>query len=622
MKLARLRIRNFRCFRQETSVDFDDITALIGKNDCGKSTMMEALDVFLNDSNPDKDDASKDGDPKDLTIICEFTELPDEVIIDDANPTSLRKEYLLNENGRLEIHKTYSGHLQNPKCVSINAYAVHPSVKGANDLIQLKNSDLKKRAKELGIDLTGIDQKFNAPVRGKIRNHVGDLGLAQVRIPLNEDNANKVWTELRKYLPAFALFKSDRESTDQDSEAQDPLKAAVKEAIKSKEAELNAITEYVKSEVQKIAQSTLDKLKEMDPTLATQLNPTFSSQKWDSLFKASIASDDDIPINKRGSGVKRLILLSFFRARAEQLAKDTGHSSVIYAIEEPETGQHPNNQRMLLRALCDLSSEAQVIISTHTPMLARGLSNVNLRYIHLCDDKKREILTGGPETNKIFANSLGVLPDNNVKLFIGLEGKHDITFLQTIASALRNDGVDILNLERMELDGEIIFFPLGGSNLTLWSSKLENLNRPEFHLYDRDISPPASAKYQDQIDQINLRDCCKACSTAKREMENYLHKDAIIAAYNELGISISIENNFSDFADVPLEVAKLIHEASDSLKAWDDLTQEQIEEKESRAKRVLSSYSTKYMTKAMLDEVDPGGDLFAWFQDMDGLISV
>jgi len=70
MKLARLRLRNFRCFRLETTVDFKEITALIGKNDSGKSTIMDALDLFLNENDPDKDDGSKGGNPKDLTIIC------------------------------------------------------------------------------------------------------------------------------------------------------------------------------------------------------------------------------------------------------------------------------------------------------------------------------------------------------------------------------------------------------------------------------------------------------------------------------------------------------------------------------------------------------------------------
>ena len=97
MKLARLRLRNLRCFQEEIPIEFEDITAFIGRNDSGKSTVMDALDLFLNDIDPDKDDASKGGDPSDLKIICEFTDLPDEVVLDDANPTKFGIEFLLND---------------------------------------------------------------------------------------------------------------------------------------------------------------------------------------------------------------------------------------------------------------------------------------------------------------------------------------------------------------------------------------------------------------------------------------------------------------------------------------------------------------------------------------------
>src|SRR3972149_6773550 len=173
MKLARLRLRNFRCFQEEISIDFNDVTALIGRNDAGKSTLMDALDLFLNDIDPDKDDASKGGNLKALTIICEFTDLPDEVVLDDANPTSLTTEFLLNPEGELEIHKFYSGDLQKPQCRSIEAYADHPTVDRAKDLLQLKNPDLKKRAKQLGIHVEDVDQRVNAQIRARIREHIG-----------------------------------------------------------------------------------------------------------------------------------------------------------------------------------------------------------------------------------------------------------------------------------------------------------------------------------------------------------------------------------------------------------------------------------------------------------------
>jgi len=343
MKLKRLRIRNFRCFKNEIAVQFDDLTALIGKNDSGKSTILEALDLFLNDNDPDKDDASRDGEADKLTITCEFNDLPNEVVIDDTSATNLTAEHLLNPAGHLEIQKTYSGQLQKPKCTSIEAFANHPNAAGVKDLLQLKNMQLRQRAGDLEVDLSGVNQNINAQIRARIRDHIGELALAPIKIPLNQDNGRKIWEELKKYIPLYSLFKSDRPSSDQDPEAQDPLKTAVKEALRNKEPELNAITEYVKAEVQKIANSTLKKLREMDSSLASQLNPTFASPKWDTLFKASITSDDDIPINKRGSGVKRLILLNFFRAKCELLALETGHTNVIYAIEEPETSQHPNN---------------------------------------------------------------------------------------------------------------------------------------------------------------------------------------------------------------------------------------------------------------------------------------
>ena len=621
MKLKRIRIRNFRCYQEEISIDFNDITALVGRNDAGKSTIMDALDIFLNDSNPDKDDASKNGNGADLTIIGEFELVSDQAIIDDTVPTNLADEYLLNNEGRLEIHKKYSGQLQSPKCTDISAFANHPSIENASDLLLLKRPQLRARANQLGVNLEGVDQNINMQLRSAIRNHLGNLNPTERLIPLNEENGKKVWDSLKTQLPVFALFKSDRASTDQDPEAQDPLKSAVKEAIKAKEEELNAIFNYVEEEVKKIADATLEKLREMDPSLASELNPQFSKPSWANLFKASITGDEGIPINKRGSGVKRLILLNFFRAKAENQATETGRTNIIYGIEEPETSQHPNNQRLLLKALTELSLEHQVIISTHTPMLARGLPDECLRYIRVNEDSTRTILNGGAENNAVFAKSLGVLPDNSVKLFIGVEGKNDIIFLHNFSKKLASDGLGVPDLEKLELDGKILFFPLGGSTLALWTSRLEALNRPEFHLYDRDNAPPAQAAYQAQIDEVNARENCSARCTNKKELENYIHKTAIEQAYSANGTVIAIPNNFQPFDDVPVEVAQIVHSVSGSPHSWEDLDEEKRKEKESKAKRVINGSATKLMTNELLTEIDPGGELIGWLYEIQEIVN-
>jgi len=621
MKLVRMRVKNFRCYKDEVTIEFSDMTAFIGRNDAGKSTVMDALDIFLNDGTPDKHDASKAGDGKNLFIACEFTNLPQSIVLDEESPTSFEREYLTNANGNLEIGKTYSGHMATPKCTSIVARALHPTADAAADLLQLKNAELKKRAEELKVDLEDVDKKVNAQLRQSIRNAIGDLDLELVEVALNDQNGKKTWDGIKAYIPSFALFKSDRASTDQDPEAQDPLKAAVKEAIKKKEVDLNMLAKHVESEVRRIADSTLQKIKEMDPGLATQLNPQIAIKKWESLFNVSITGDEDIPINKRGSGVKRLILLNFFRAKVEQQARNNNDSTVIYAVEEPETSQHPHNQRLLVGALLDLAVDNLVVITTHTPMLARTIPEECLRYIHIDADDSREIYCGGGETNKLISKSLGVLPDNAIKLFLGVEGKHDIAFLKSISKVLRSEGHDVLDLETMELDGALIFFPLGGSSLALWTSRLAPLSRPELHLFDRDNPPPASAKYQVQADEINARERCAAVITEKKEMENYLHYEAINEAYMKVcNIDLGLTDNYGDFDDVPLRVAEIVHGKSGSPTSWAELKPDLKDKKVSKVKRVLNHEAAPLMSTVRLNELDPDQHVLGWFQQMSQMI--
>lgn len=147
----------------------------------------------------------------------------------------------------------------------------------------------------------------------------------------------------------------------------------------------------VETRLHEVSNRTLTKLKEMDPTVASSLNPvipTADKLKWADVFKTvSIAGDEDIPINKRGSGVKRLVLLNFFRAEAERRSEENDTTGIIYAIEEPETSQHTNNQRMLIKALKELSNEKniQVILTTHSPTIVKELNFQNIRLI--CDNR-------------------------------------------------------------------------------------------------------------------------------------------------------------------------------------------------------------------------------------------
>ena len=49
MKITAVKIKNFRGYKDETNIKMGNLTAFVGKNDVGKSTILEALDIFFND---------------------------------------------------------------------------------------------------------------------------------------------------------------------------------------------------------------------------------------------------------------------------------------------------------------------------------------------------------------------------------------------------------------------------------------------------------------------------------------------------------------------------------------------------------------------------------------------
>jgi len=619
MKLKSLSVENFRCYKTRTTVTFDEMTTIVGRNDAGKSSLLDALDIFFNDKSPDKNDAVKGGNAKAVLISCIFTDLPTQLILDETALTSLADERLVNAEGELEVSKVFNCSIEKPKLTALRVRAAHPDAVDAKDLLGLKIEDLKARAQKVGVDMEAINKTVKKELRQAIRAKVGNLQLTETDVALSGDgvdekgNFPKVWEGLRAALPLYALFKSDRQSSDQDSEAQDPLKVAIKEAVAGKAAELQAVMAHVEQEVKKVADLTLKKLREMDPGVAATLDPKFEKPNWPTLIKASITGDDEIPLNKRGSGVRRLILLNFFRAKAEQAVKAKQAHSTIFAVEEPETSQHPHNQRMLMRALQQLAiGDDQVIVTTHTPMLVRAVPSTNLRFLAKAADGSRTIEVGGSDAvNQAIAQSLGVLPDHNIKAFIVVEGVVDIAFLKSLTRAFRAHGANVPDLDALELNGEVMFVPTGGAeNLAYWAARLQPLGRPEFHLFDRDAPSAAPAKHQAKIDAINQRQGCKAVTTSRLEVENFVHYGAITACAQAQQIVCNLNAPFGSDDDVPaLLVAELNQHAPAHCK-WGH----------TRVKAWLADSVVPTMTAAMIAEVDPASEMMGWLTDIAAML--
>lgn len=391
MRIKHVKIDNFRSYNCETIIEFENLTAFVGKNDIGKSSILEALDIFFHDGKglikQDPEDVNKtrmsQGDKEICISVC-FDDLPESVIIDESNSTTLEQEYLLNECGQLEVVKKFSG----SSTVKVFIRAFHPRNPECSSLLLKKEADLRKILDAKGIECS--DRTRNAVMRAAIWNHFSDdLQLGMTEIDVTKSDLKTIWEKLHTYLPMYTLFQADRKNSDGDSEIQDPLKAAVKEILADESllATLTSVAEEVEKKLTEVSNRTLQKLHEMSPEVASSLTPVIPSArslKWQDVFKGvSISSDGDIPVNKRGSGVKRLILLNFFRAEAERRMENSNATSIVYAIEEPETSQHTENQRKLISAFLELADapNTQVILTTHSANVVKELHYENLRLI-------------------------------------------------------------------------------------------------------------------------------------------------------------------------------------------------------------------------------------------------
>jgi predicted ATPase len=609
MKLKEVKLQNFRGYKNEVTIPFESLTVLIGRNDAGKSSILDALNIFFNDADVEREDSCVYGNANDVRISCVFSELPNQIILDDQHPTTLEKEFLVRQDGQLEVCRVFNCNAAKGKQARIFARAYHPTAKGCEDLMTLKIKDLKSRATERSVNLTGVNQTIKTDLRQAIWTQTAHLDLVESEIDLSAETGKTAWDQIQLHLPVYALFKSDRASTDQDEEAQDPMKAAIKETVKNHEIQLNGLIDKVKTELERLAKKTVEKIQEMSPELAKTLSPQVKNKNWDTLFSVSLSGDDGISINKRGSGTRRLVLLNFFRAKAEDAASSRG-TGAIYAIEEPETSQHPNYQLMLLEAFQELTEQgyAQVILTTHTPTLARKVDRNLLRLVTL-DAGHPKILWGSEDaTLETIKSTLGVLPDHDVKVFLGVEGKWDIEFLKRISKIVHASEPTVPDLNEAEASGKLIFIPLGGSNMELWTVRLAGLNRSELYITDRDKAPPAQPKYHRHITDWNTRTNCTAYCTTKKELENYLHPDAIKS------IAPSFPNAIADFDDVPLLLAQTLHTDDPHAPAWNTVTDGKKEEKARRAKCRLNQECVEKMTAALLTQSDPNSEITNWLK--------
>ncbi len=657
MKLKRLAVKNFRGFKDREEIVIDDLTAVIGKNDVGKSTILEALDIFFGENlvKAEFDDLciNSQGESQ-FYIECYFECSPEmNIVVDDSAVTTLGEEYLIHSiQGESflvikKIFETKDGKIKKPKISFKSDHPVHSKFKSS--LLLLKIEKLKEILEKNNI---GCENKsVKKEIRKSIYNHFKsdyEIQTIDIEADKKDSEALNIFNFLSSYLPIYQLFRADREARDTDDQVQNPLSLSVKQAVEIYKEKFEDLSSLIRTHTEQVTQEVIEQMKESFPEIIDdkELRPELIEKKWEAMFKPTIKDENDLPMNKRGSGFRRLVLLSFLQNEAKKKKlKSAGERNVIYALEEPETFQHPSNQIEIYKTLEKLSqTDDQVIITTHNPAIAQLCPVNSIRYVvrdlnNLVKVKSSSIGGGNDEIKKEIANTLGVLPNpldniDNVKLIICVEGSSDIFALKHFSRLLFDAKKTNIDLS----DGaKYLILPYAGDELKSWVEQdyLSSLNLPKFYLLDSDKKSETdlidTAK-RDHIDKLNSLSHHKAVSTRKREIENYLNWRTLKGMVNgDYSLFRDIENNY-DFNDLTGKSGILKTFKNDICNSDVSLLNSELQSSIKSEKLSVKRTTNKFFIPQMnIDELlesckyQKSGaehyEIVEWFKAMDSLIN-
>lgn len=459
MRLKSVRLKNYRGYRDSGWIELGPLTAFIGENDSGKSTILEALDLFFNDNDAacpfSPDDISKGvAEGENAEIRCVFSLIGVQRRSSSNDILEEGAASLLNENGMLEIAKRFS--VEDGKTVSktvmIRAARIDVPVGTRSKSLQnCSRDDLLKAKSALKIRSSSRKESLLrlAVFRHCVGIHECNKSFDDLVVGKRGDVSSEIWNALRDLLPSYHLFRADRENSDSEDEIQDPIKQVVRTCLAkpAMRKRLDAIASSVKKELVPVVSSTLRYVHELDSNALKNLTPRIpeiGSAKWADAFKGvALASDGDIPLNRRGSGIKRMVLVGFFRAKAE--AVDKHSDNVVYAVEEPETGQHFDHQRDLAESFLDLSKKSgvQVLLTTHSPVFVSRLSHdavlkVSKSSTGVHADKILDCVLPNPSMNEINYLAFGECREAYLNELYG----HVESFVENGKSDLKNGRSD------------------------------------------------------------------------------------------------------------------------------------------------------------------------------------
>lgn len=374
MKITEISIENYKGFRgQHNYVLNGNLVFLVGENNTGKSTFMEAVDFLV--SGLDKRSIS-----------------------DVLNKSA-------DSNSVLSVTATLSGNLRD-LITNFSEDKYLPYVYEVDGVETLK---LQRSSEERTISQNGKNVSLDISKLTVWNNEAN-----QYENPAGFDKAFKSFFD-----PQFIWSDVNPEDVT-DFGSTKICGRLFKEIFSTFQQQ----TEWGVFEQQH--QAVFGSLKTQAETLTNEVADIFRSQYGDArisfdfpmpdpsnyLKSAGIVVDDGVstPLFDKGSGMQRGLALAFMQLYAKRNAAHPSNPELIkplcFFIDEPEVSLHPKAQYKLLEALVTISETQQVFITTHSPLVLKKFNSLNHNLLVFTKSTAGEIaVTSASQLNLFGASS-------------------------------------------------------------------------------------------------------------------------------------------------------------------------------------------------------------------------
>jgi len=512
MILKEVVFNNFKSFKNQ-KVIINNINIVIGKNNAGKSNLLEGLDLFFNflrkKNEKDLDiflykNKSNKSTKLKFSIECLFNSTSKKVDVKvSSRVTSFSPINAKNEIRIRFIHNKTNGY--NRSFYEIYNYS-------SNKFIFLSTTEFLRLFKNLEF----------------------------LYIPAFRDFSN---TRITEYVFEKIFDKTSAVRKNRIVKSLDDLKGEIdKNIIKEFKNNFNGLIDF-------------DFFGHLSFDLKFDEDNKILIQNILKIYKPLLTDGVQTGIDEKGSGLQSFIIIWLYNYLATLSDKN-----LILAIEEPESHLHPTAQKNLMKGIAKIfkSQKNQIILSTHSPFLVNSTNLTDIIYVRSVNDGKEKI----SEIRQIKINSLN---DEDINFFernLSIE-KKDIFFGDHIilVEAVPDKLVFeyFLKLYNFDVNFEnCSFVPVDGTPKFKYLVKLLELFKiPFVNIFDRDFVYQRDKKGRDHYGFLNMCSYSNINISPAQEHSIKINKDNIsklnktLGDLNSMSLTIDLEEDLMTAKTLP-----------------------------------------------------------------------